>query len=60
MMFEADDSVCSCTFSLHLKGGKEKWPWIHFQIYTYDANAQEVFISVLTMGCSMCMCLSVQ
>lgn len=37
-MFVAEDSVYSCTLSLHLQQGKEKWPWIHLQSDAYDAN----------------------
>lgn len=38
-MFVADHSLCSCVYSLHLKQGKEKWPWIHLQRDAYDANS---------------------
>lgn len=35
-MFVAEDSMYSCT--LHLKRGKEEWPWIHFQRDAHDAD----------------------
>lgn len=54
-MFLAEDSVYSCLLSLHLKQGKEKWPWIHLLMLMMQMT-WEVINSVLTLGHSTCTC----